>query len=59
MEMCLAANNRPGPIVTIRWWEHEGLDFEGMRMAAQEAERIADASTLGQIYLVAVQSVLI
>ena len=40
MEMCLAANNRPGPIVTIRWWEHEGLDFEGMRMAAQEAERI-------------------
>ena len=22
-----------------RWWEHEGMDFQGMRSAAQEAEK--------------------
>ena len=27
-----------GSRVATRWWEQEGLDLEGMRMAAWEAE---------------------
>ena len=40
MDLCLAAKRRPGPRVAIRWWEQEGLDLEGMRTAAWEAERM-------------------
>ena len=39
MELCLAAEQIPGPRVSKRWWEHDMVDVEGMRMAAQEAER--------------------
>ena len=38
--MSLEAKRRPGKRVATRWWEHEGLDLEGMRMAAQEAEKM-------------------
>ena len=39
MDLCLAAKQRPGPRVEMRWWKQEGLDLEGMRTAALEAER--------------------
>ena len=35
MDLSLEAKRRPGPRVIMRWWEHEGLDLEGMRTAAQ------------------------
>ena len=38
MDLCLAAKQRPGPRVEIRWWEQEGLDLEGMRTTSWEAE---------------------
>ena len=39
MDLCLAKNRRPGPIVTMRWWEQEGLDLERMRTADRGADR--------------------
>ena len=36
MDLCLVANRRPGPRVKMRRWEQEGLDLDGMWMAAQE-----------------------
>ena len=35
VDLYLAAKRRPGPRVTMRFWEQEGLDLEGMRTAAQ------------------------
>ena len=40
MYLCLSAKKRPGQRVKMRWWEQEGLDLEGMRTAAWEAERM-------------------
>ena len=39
MDLCLAAERRPGSRVANRWWEQDGLDLEGMRTTAREAER--------------------
>ena len=39
MDLCLAAEMRPGSGVSKRCWEQEGLYLEGMRTAAQETER--------------------
>ena len=39
IDLCLAKKRRLGPIVSIWWWEQEGLDLEGMRIEAHEAER--------------------
>ena len=39
MELCLAADRRPGPRISNRWWEKDKVDVEGMRTAAQEADR--------------------
>ena len=39
MELCLAENCRLGPRVDMLWWKQEGLDLEGIRMAAREAEQ--------------------
>ena len=39
MDLCLAADRRPGPRVSKRWSEQDGVDVEGMRMAARKAER--------------------
>ena len=39
MNLCMEANRRPGLIVEMRWWEHEGLDLEGIRTVAREAEQ--------------------
>ena len=39
MDLCLAAKRCPGPRVATLWWEQEGLDLEGMRTAAREAEQ--------------------
>ena len=39
MDLVLAALCRPGSRVANQWWEKEGLDFEGMRTVAQEAEK--------------------
>ena len=38
MDLFLAAKQRPGPRVKMRWWEQEGLYLEGMRAAALEEE---------------------
>ena len=39
MDLCLTAEQRPGPRVAMQWWEQEGMDLEGMRTAAREAEQ--------------------
>ena len=39
MDLCLEMEQRPGPRVYKRRWEKYGGGVEGMRMAAQEAER--------------------
>ena len=39
MYLCLTAKLSPGSRVAIWWWEQKGLDLEGMRTAAHEAER--------------------
>ena len=39
MDLCLVAKRRPGPRAETRWWDQEGLDLEGMRTAAWEAEQ--------------------
>ena len=39
MDLCLAAEQRPGPWVSTRCWEQDGVDVEGMRMADREAGR--------------------
>ena len=39
MDLCLAAKRSPGPRVEMGWWEQKGLDLEGMRTAAQEADQ--------------------
>ena len=38
MELCLAADKKPGSRVAKRWWQKNGLDLEGMRTADREAE---------------------
>ena len=38
MDLCLAAERRPGTRVEMRWREQEGLYLEGMRTADLEAE---------------------
>ena len=38
MDLFLVAKWRPGPRVEMRRWEQEGLDLEGMRMAAPDVE---------------------
>ena len=43
MDLCLAAKRRPGPRVATRWWEQEGLDLEGIRTAAREADQTEGA----------------
>ena len=40
MDLCLAKKRRPMPRAAMRWWEQEGLDLEGMRMASLEAEQM-------------------
>ena len=40
MDLYLAAKERPGPRVAMRWWEQEGLDLEGMRKASWEADQM-------------------
>ena len=38
MELCIAEKQRPGPRLAMRWWEQEGMDLEGMRTTASEAD---------------------
>ena len=37
MDLFMAADRRPGPMVSKRWWEKDRVDVEGMRTAAWEA----------------------
>ena len=39
IDLCLAANQRPRPRMAMRWWEHDGLELEGIRTADREAEK--------------------
>ena len=38
MDLCMAAERRPGSRVANWWWEQDGLDLEEMRISAWEAE---------------------
>ena len=38
MDLCLVAEQRPGPRITRRWWEQDGVDLEGMQTEAREEE---------------------
>ena len=38
-DLCLETEQRPGSRVSNQCWDYDVLDLEGMRMAAQEAER--------------------
>ena len=38
MDLCIAEKRRPGPRLAMRWWEQEGMDLEGMRTTASEAD---------------------
>ena len=40
MDLCLAAERNPGSRLANRWWEQDGLDWEGMRMVYWRAERM-------------------
>ena len=42
MDLCLAAERRLGLRLAKRWWEQDGIDLEGVRTAAREAERIEE-----------------
>ena len=38
MELFLSEERRPGTRVSMRWWDQEGLDVEGMRTEYYESE---------------------
>ena len=42
MKLCLEAKQRPGPRLAMGWWEHEGLDLEGMWTAARDTEQMEE-----------------
>ena len=44
MYLCIAEARRPGSRVAKWWWDQDGLDLEGMRTAAWEAERGKDGT---------------
>ena len=48
MDLCLAAKQRPGTRVEIRWWKQEGFYLEGMQTAAWEAEQTEGVRGEGQ-----------
>ena len=39
MDLCLTAKRRSGSRISKRWWEQDGVDEEGMQMAARGAKR--------------------
>ena len=45
LELCLEAEQQLGAWVTHRWWEHVGLDLEGVMVATREAESKAEEQT--------------
>ena len=40
MDLCLAAARSMGSMVSNKWWNQDGLESEGMRTTAWEAEQI-------------------
>ena len=40
MYLCLAAEWRLVPRVSMPWWEQDGVNVEGMKTAARKVERI-------------------
>ena len=48
MDMFLVAYRRPGSQLDKRWWLYYGLDLEGMRTAAWEAEQTEKGGLDGQ-----------
>ena len=34
IDLCIEAERIPGPRVSMRWWEQEGVDVEGVRKSA-------------------------
>ena len=48
MDLCLAAKQRPGPRLEMRWWEQEALDLEGIRKLNQAAERTEEGGGGGE-----------
>ena len=43
MDLFPSAKRRPGPRVAMQWWEQEGLDLEGIWVAARKAEQMEGA----------------
>ena len=39
MELCLAAEQRPGPRVSRQWWEQDEVNVEGIWTADREVEQ--------------------
>ena len=39
MDLCLVEEQRPGPRISMQWWEQDGVDVEEMWTVAQEEER--------------------
>ena len=39
VDLCMAAEQRPGPRVSNRWWDQERVDMEGIQTAAREVEQ--------------------
>ena len=48
MDLCLAADQKPCPQVSKRWWEQDGADLEGMRTADWGAECMEEGGGDGQ-----------
>ena len=38
MDFCLAAKDRPGMLLSRRWWDHPAPDILGIRSGHAEAE---------------------
>ena len=39
IDLCLAADQRPGQRISNQWWDQDGVYVEGMRTADQQSER--------------------
>ena len=48
LDLCERSTWRPGARVTRRWWEQAGIDLEGEKKKAAEAEESDRESTIGK-----------
>ena len=43
LDLCEQFTRRPGAKVSQRWWEQAGIDLEGAKKRAAEAERVSES----------------